>query len=47
VKEVSEILLQSTQNEPEKIKELLISFYTLAELGSFGITPKHEEQLDK
>jgi hypothetical protein len=47
IEEVSEILSQSTQNESKIIEELLISFYTLAELGSFGMTPKHEEQLDK
>jgi hypothetical protein len=35
------------QNEPEIIERLSISFYTLVELGSFGITPEHEEQLDK
>jgi hypothetical protein len=43
VEEVSETSLQLTQNEPEKMEESLISFYTLAELGSFRMTPKHEE----
>jgi hypothetical protein len=47
IEEVLETLLQLTQNEPEKMEGLLIPFYTLAELGSFGMTSKHEEQLDK
>jgi hypothetical protein len=47
VKEVLEILLQSTQNEPKMIEESSTPFYTPAELGLFGIAPKHEEQLDK
>jgi phosphoribosyl-ATP pyrophosphohydrolase len=47
IEEVSEILLQSTQNKPEIIKESSTPFYTPAELKSFGIIPEHEEQLDK
>jgi hypothetical protein len=43
VGEVSEISLQSTQNESKTIEELLISFYTSAELGSFRMTLEHEE----
>jgi hypothetical protein len=42
VKEVLETLL-STQNKPEIIKGSSTPFYTLAELRSFRIAPKHEE----
>jgi hypothetical protein len=47
VKEVSEILLQSTQNKPKTMEESSTPFYTPAELGSFGMAPEHKEQLDK